>query len=282
MKTIITLLVLVLLFACKAERSESAAVADSAPVADSSGAPAHAVATPASVVQRQRQIVRTATMRIVVADTAKAVNDVTAAVQALDGYVSGSEIWREGELLRARLTLRVPGNSLNPALAAIRKASRRVDNETMSSEDVTQAYVDLEARLRNLEATELELRELLRTVRQNARKAAEILEVHQQLTVIRGEIEQTRGRIQHLGHNVAMSHIGLEVMPDAITKPVVETAWQPAVIAKDATRALLSAARTLAAAGIWIVIYVIPVCGMLALAMVAIWSVTRRFWRRNA
>lgn len=221
-------------------------------------------------------------MRIVVADTAKAVNDVTAAVQALDGYVSGSEIWREGELLRARLTLRVPGNSLNPALAAIRKASRRVDNETMSSEDVTQAYVDLEARLRNLEATELELRELLRTVRQNARKAAEILEVHQQLTVIRGEIEQTRGRIQHLGHNVAMSHIGLEVMPDAITKPVVETAWQPAVIAKDATRALLSAARTLAAAGIWIVIYVIPVCGMLALAMVAIWSVTRRFWRRNA
>lgn len=221
-------------------------------------------------------------MRIVVADTAKAVNDVTASVEALNGYVSGSEVWREGELLRARLTLRVPGKSLRPALAAIRKAARRVDNETMSSEDVTQEYVDLEARLRNLEATEIELRELLTTVRQNARKASEILEVHQQLTAIRGEIEQTRGRIQQLGHNVAMSHIGLDVMPDAITKPVVETGWQPAVVARDATRALLSAGRALASAAIWIVIYVVPVCGMIALVMAAIWTATRRFRRKSA
>jgi len=221
-------------------------------------------------------------MRIVVADTAKAVNEVTAAVEGLGGYVAGSEVWREGELLRARLTLRVPSKSLTPALAAIRNAARRVDNETLSSEDVTQEYVDLEGRLRNLEATEVELRELLTTVRQNARKAAEILEVHQQLTAIRGEIEQTKGRIQHLGHTVAMSHIGLEVAPDAVTKPVVEQAWQPVVIVKDATRALVSALRTFAAAAIWIVIYVMPVCGMIALAMAAVWSAARRFRGRQA
>ncbi len=218
-------------------------------------------------------------MRIVVADTAKAVNDVTASVEALNGYVSGSEVWREGELLRARLTLRVPSKSLTPALAAIRNAARRVENETMSSEDVTQEYVDLEARLRNLEATELELRELLKTVRQNARKAAEILEVHQQLTQIRGEIEQIKGRIQHLGHNVSMSNIALDVLPDAITKPVVESAWQPAVIVKDATRALVSAFRAATTVAIWIVVYVIPVFGMIALAVVAAWMAARRLQR---
>jgi hypothetical protein len=68
----------------------------------------------------------------------------------------------------------------------------------------------------------------------------------------------------------------------AITKPVVETAWQPAVVVKDASRALISAARTAAAAAIWIAIYVIPVCGTIALAMAALWSVARRFRHRQA
>lgn len=271
-KKIATLFVLIFFFACKAE--ERSAVAPQ--TADS------AVAAPITLAQPERKIVRNATMQIVVADTAKAVDEVTASVEKLGGYVSGSEVWREGELLRAKLTLRVPSKSLSPAVAAIRKIARRVDNETMSSEDVTQEYVDLEGRLRNLEATEVELRELLTTVRQNARKASEILEVHQQLTAIRGEIEQTKGRIQHLGHTVSMSHIGLEVAPDAVTKPVVEKAWQPVVIVKDASRALVGALRAFAAAGIWIVIYVVPVCGMMALLLAAVWTVARRFRRRQA
>ena len=270
MKTIIALSVLLSLAGCKAEHTKSA---------DSSRTEA---AAPAKLMTEERKIVRNATMRIVVADTGKAVNDVTASVNALNGYVSDSEVWREGELLRARLTLRVPSRSLNVALAEIRKVASRVDNETMSSEDVTDQYVDLEARLRNLEATEAELRELLKTVRANSRKASEILEVHQQLVAIRGEIEQTRGRIQHLGHTVAMSHIGLEVMPDAIMKPVVEEAWQPVVIVKDASRALVSALRAFASAAIWIVVYVIPVCGMIVMVMAAVWMAARRFRRTQA
>lgn len=270
MKTIIALLVFVSVLACKADGPRTLAA-----TVDSAG-PRVSLSEPP-----ERKIVRRAALRIVVADTGKAVNDVTASVEAFDGYVSDSEVWREGELLRARLTLRVPSKSLSPALAAIRKVARRVENETMSSEDVTQESVDLAARLRNLEATEVELRKLLETVRQNARKAADILEVHHQLMEIRGEIEQTKARIQHLGTNVAMSSIGLEVIPDAITKPVVEATWHPGVIVKDATRALVSAARAFAAAAIWIVIYVIPICGTFALGMAAAWTAARVFRRRS-
>jgi hypothetical protein len=269
-KPIIPFLILLSLTACKAERVKSA-----------DGSQTSAAAAPVMLVEQERKIVRNATMRIVVADTAKAVNDVTASIGALNGYVSGSEVWREGELLRARLTLRVPSKSLGAALAEIRKVARRVDNETMSSEDVTEQYVDLEARLRNLEATEIELRELLKTVRANSRKASEILEVHQQLVAIRGEIEQTRGRINHLGHTVTMSHVGLEILPDAITKPVVEEAWQPVVVVKDASRALVSAGRAFASAAIWIVIYVIPVCGTIALLMAGLWIAARRLPGRS-
>lgn len=272
----VTLLLLALLLACKKE--ESAAVADVA--ATSVGR----VAAPqqAKAAAAPRMIVRNATMHIVVADTAKTVDAVTTSVEALGGYVSGSEVWREGELLRARLTLRVPSEKLTPALTSIRTLARRVENETVASEDVTQQYVDLSSQLRNLEATENELRELLVTVRKNARKAAEILEVHQQLTTVRGEIETTKGRMQHLSQTSAMSAIALEIVPDAITKPVAEGEWQPVVVMKDASRALLGALRNITAAAIWIVIYIVPICGIIGLAVWALVAIARRLRRRIA
>lgn len=228
-------------------------------------------------------IVRNATVHIVVADTAKAVDAVTASIEGLGGYVGGSEVWREGELLRARLTLRVPSAKLTPALAAIRKLSQRVDNETIASEEVTQQYVDHASRLRNLEATEIELRELLATVRKNARRAADILEVHQQLVAIRGEIETTKGRMQQLAQSAAMSQISLEMTPNAVTKPVTaEGEWEPVVIAKDASRALLAALRAIAASAIWLIIYVVPICGMIALAAWTLVAIARRLRRRVA
>jgi Domain of unknown function (DUF4349) len=267
-KKIATVIALILLFACsKQEQLSAQAEADIA-------APKAAAAPPPA-----RMIVRNASLHIVVADTARAVDDVTASVQSLGGYLAGSEVWHEGELLRARLTLRVPSAQLSPALAAIRKLSRRVENETVTSEDVSQQYTDLGSQLRNLEATEAELRELLTTVRKNARKASEILEVHQQLVSIRGEIEVTKGRMQHLSRTAELSQIALEVMPDAITKPVAEGEWQPVVIVKNASRALLGALRGIAAALIWLVIYVVPICGIMALVAGALVAIARRLRR---
>ena len=85
---------------------------------------------------------RTATVRIVAGDTAQAVDAVTRSVQALGGHVAASEVWREGDLLRARLTLHVPRASLEPTLAAIRSAADRVERETVSNEDLGHHCVD--------------------------------------------------------------------------------------------------------------------------------------------
>lgn len=77
--------------------------------------------------------VREAKMRIVVADTAAAVQAVTEAAEARGGYLEAAELWREGEQLRARLTLRVPPARLTPTLAAIRRVADRVDSETVKA-----------------------------------------------------------------------------------------------------------------------------------------------------
>ncbi|MFL6248149.1 MAG: DUF4349 domain-containing protein [Thermoanaerobaculia bacterium] len=223
-----------------------------------------------------RMIVRTAQMRIVVGDTTKTVDAVTKAVEAMGGFVAGSNIWREGELMRATLTLRVPSDKLTSALASIRTLARRVDNETIASEDVSQEYVDLASSVRNLEATETELRELLIVARKNSRKASDVLEVHEQLTMIRGQIEQAKGRMRYLSQVAAMSAISLEIVPDAITKPVVEASWQPLVIARDAMRTLIGSLQSIGTVAIWLLVYVVPVFGMLALVIVALWKIVRR------
>lgn len=80
-------------------------------------------------------VTRNATMRIVVADTADAVKAVTGSVESLGGHVAASEVWREGDVLRARLTLHVPSGSLTPALDAIRDVAEHVERETVATDD---------------------------------------------------------------------------------------------------------------------------------------------------
>ncbi len=229
-----------------------------------------------------RMIVRTADVRIIVADTSKTVDAVTKSVEGIGGYVSGSNIWREGELLRAKLTLRVPADKLTSTLASIRAQAKRVESETIASEDVSQEFVDLQSQLRNLEATETELLELLKVARVRSKTAADVLEVHQQLTVIRGQIEQVRGRMTYLSQVTAMSAIALDIVPDAIAKPVVEPGWQPVVVMKDASRALVVFVQNAVNVAIWFVIYIAPILGMLMLFIVALWKIARRSRAREA
>lgn len=235
-----------------------------------------------AVAAMPRMIVRTADVKIVVADTSKTVDAVTKAVESAGGYVSGSNIWREGELLRAKLTLRVPADKLTATLSSIRAQAKRVQNETISSEDVSQEFVDLESQVRNLEATEAELLELLKVARVNSKKATDVLEVHNQLTVIRGQIEQARGRMRYLSQVTSMSSIALDVVPDAIAQPVVEPGWQPLVVAKDASRALVAFLQNVATAFIWFVIYIAPILGMLALLIAVLVRIGRRARTREA
>lgn len=294
------ILMLVLVTACN--RSESVAgVSSAAPPRQQGDTSAYAVAEPppardaqgvaggvsaltteAAAPAMPRMIVRTADVRIIVADTSKTVDAVTKSVEGAGGYVSGSNIWREGELLRAKLTLRVPADKLTSTLASIRAQAKRVETETIASEDVSQEFVDLDSQVRNLEATETELLELLKVARVNSKKATDVLEVHEQLTLIRGQIEQARGRMRYLSQVTSMSAVALDIVPDAIAQPIVKKGWQPFVVVKDASRALVELLQNVATVAIWFVIYVVPILGMLLLLIYAMVRAARKSRAREA
>jgi len=289
MRKWILALLLIAVVACKKEenaRFEPNTVAAPAPPPVAKAEPARDANAPNAsageaagaplITKSQPMIVRTATLTVIVADTGKSLDKIASLVEQNGGYVSGSTVWRETEQLRAKLTLRVPATTLRATLAAIRACGIRVQSETMSSDEVTQEYVDLGSQLKNLEATEVELRELMTSVREHSKKASEVLEMSQQLMSVRGQIEQARGRMRYLEQMTSYATVNVELVPDAVAKPVVEPGWQPVAVAKDAARALTNVAKEIASVAIWFLVYALPLLLLLGLAAFIAWKLLRR------
>jgi hypothetical protein len=142
----------------------------------------------------ERMIVRTGNMQLVVEDVRASIDKINELAETLEGFVVSSSSWREGERLVGFISVRVPVEDFTVALNALRGMAAEVISETTSSRDVTEEYVDLSARLRNLQATEEQLLRLM----EKAEEVEDILQVQRELSRVSGEIEQLQGRIQFL------------------------------------------------------------------------------------
>jgi hypothetical protein len=273
------LAVALLMAACQAERSAPFAAARSEAATDAQAAGSRSPATQSPA----RVIIRNANLTLVVRDAVDVLQKVTSLVESKGGYVTEVRQWKEREQVRATATLRVPAAELTRTLSALRSLAVRTEAEHMTAQDVTQEYTDLGAQLRNLQAAETELRELLRTVRERTQKASEVMEIYREITNVRGEIERIQGRIQYLSQMSALSTISVELVPDVLAAPVVEPGWQPIATVKAASRALVNAAKSAADLLIWFVIYILPLAVLffvLALAVRAVWLKVRRLGNR--
>lgn len=224
----------------------------------------------------ERMIVRTAELSLLVNDTEQSAEQIKEIVNQIGGYVVDIRLWREGEQLRGTVTVRVPSTSLDQVLSQFKGLAVKVQRESGSSRDVTEEYTDLGAQLRNLEATEGELLELLRTVREKTGKAEDILAVHRELTSIRGQIEQLKGRMLYLERTSEMSSVTIELVPDILAQPIARPGWRPSETIAGALRALLQSLRLLVDAVIWVVLYLLPLAALVLAPVAVLWFLWRR------
>jgi len=155
----------------------------------------------------ERMIVRTGEMWLVVNDVPTALDQIGKLAEGFDGYVVSSKRWQEGERLAGSITIRVAAEHFDDAMRGLREMAVDVTSEDTSSKDVTEEYVDLSAKLHNLEATEEQLLEIM----EKAEKVEDILDVQRELSRTRGEIEQTKGRMQYLERTSTTSLIGVRL-----------------------------------------------------------------------
>jgi hypothetical protein len=228
--------------------------------------------------QVERMIIWNADISLTVEDAKESMAAVQTVARSLGGYTTGSESWLSDDQLHARITIRVPAEKFEDAMAQLRDLALKVNRESASSEDVTDQYVDLESRLRHLEAKEAQLLEFLG----QAEDTEAALAVYDHLAETQAEIEQVKGRMNYLETLSAMATIVVELYPEEAEPPVVEEGWKPARTLRSAARALVNTLETLADVAIWFAIYLLPILLFLALPIILIvWFIRRRRRRKS-
>lgn len=209
--------------------------------------------SPPVVIDEERMIVRNGEMELVVEDITQTVEDITQMSLAFGGYVVSSYVRGEEEEMRGWITFRVPDDKFETALEQLRDMAVRVESENTYSQDVTEEYIDLQARLANAEATEQQYLALL----DKAEEIDDILSIYNYLSRIREEIEQLKGRIQYLEQTTSTSLISVSLEPE---EAVVGDGWSIMEVLKAAARGLVTAGKVLGTIAIWLLIF-IPIWG---------------------
>ncbi len=199
----------------------------------------------------ERMVIKDASLSMVVSnieDTGKKINTYA---ENNDGYIVSSQINNPLDQPRSYITVRVPAEKLDQAIDYYKTLADKVVSENITSEDITEKYVDLESKLKNYQATEEQLKEIMK----KAQSVDEILKVQNQLTSVRQNIELIKGQMQYLEKNVDMAKISVTLAQDEASLPVISDKWQPLSQIKLAFRSVLSFLRWISYAIIWIVVF---------------------------
>lgn len=218
------------------------------------------------------KVVYTGSLELVVDDLPGALARARSAVLAVGGYIGASSEHNDDQFSVATITYRIPAERWDETVDTLRGiATRVVGGETQATE-VGSQIVDLEARLRNLRASEAVLVEIA----SGTGKVSDLLEVQARITEVRGEIERIDAQRAQLEDQVAygtlVTTFGTEIAQ------VQQTAkdWDPAKDVDGATAALIEAGQAIVSGAIWFGIVWLPVILVLvALALLVRWAYRR-------
>ncbi len=211
----------------------------------------------------ERLVIYNANLTLTVDDPQTSAQRIAQLAEQMGGYVVSMETYTVGpagaQEEQATITVRVPATRYRETLNRITALAVRVDHRTESSQDVTEEYVDLDARLRNLKAAESQLQEIMN----QATRTEDVLQVYRELVRIREEIEVLEGRKRYLEQSAAMARITVTLQQRKAATPVSSGGWEPQGVLKDALQALLTTLQWLATAAIWLVLYILPLALLL-------------------
>mgnify|MGYP005990160607 FL=1 len=156
-------------------------------------------------VSIERKLIKTGNVTFETKDldgTRKIILDL---VSQNNGYVANDNQYKSDDRISTTISVRVPVKSFDLILAGIAKGVEKFDNKNVRISDVTEQFLDVEARLKTKKALEVKYLEVLK----KARTVREILDVERELAKVRGEIEAKEGRLKYLQNQVSFSTLNI-------------------------------------------------------------------------
>jgi hypothetical protein len=269
----------------QAGRSAAVPVAG-APVAGapvSGAAPAVNQSNPLPNIPSGQMLIRSGQIELEAGNPAALVEQVrqiaTAATSGSDaGYVADERLQSSDTGSTATITVNVPAPTFATVMQQLRQLGTRVLNETSSSQDVTEQYVDVDAQLQALRATQAQLLQLLN----KTQNVSDTLSVQRELANVDTQINQLEGRENYLKAHSAFSTIVVTIQPPVTAKPATAPLWNPLHALLSAVGALGTVGQGVVDALIWALVFGVPLALVALLGLAAQRAIARTLRARRS
>jgi hypothetical protein len=171
---------------------------------------------PTPVTVTERKIIRNADLSLEANSPDESAAKITTIAESKGGFVIESQKQSSDTKTTktdvVTMTVRVPAAKFNESLDEIRKTGNRIIVETVKGEDVTEQFIDMEARLKAKRALEEQFLEIMK----RGNTVQDALNVQRELATVRGEIEQIEGKKRFLENQAAFSTLKIRLQSPAV------------------------------------------------------------------
>ncbi|KTD08935.1 coiled-coil protein [Legionella gratiana] len=224
-------------------------------------------------------IIRNANISLQVNNISAAMQRITQLAESSGGYVVNSNLTQDSNSVwntTATIKIRVPAQGLNDALTALKSLATQVIQESISGEDITQQYVDLQSQLTNLQTA----KEQLAKIMAGATKTADVLSVFKQLTEVQGQIDVIQGQIKYYKESVAYSSINIDLSMNPMIETAQQKQWKITEVFINSYHGLIDQLRQLTYGIIEFFVYFLPLILLwICICLVVFW-IGKKIWQR--
>jgi hypothetical protein len=201
-----------------------------------------------------RKVITNSSISLLVKDVRATIDQIEQQVAIVKGYVVNTSITRPEEGANGYVVIRVPNTEMKSFLAYLRGLSVKVVSENISGKDITDQYMDIQARLDILNRN----KNTYLAFMDKATTIDEILRVQQQIFNLQDQIDSLQGQIKYMDAASSTSLISVNLSTDELALPYApDNAWRPQLVFKQAVRSLVGTLRIAGNAAIWIAVYAV-------------------------
>ncbi len=177
----------------------------------SSGVSSDNKSTPLAAETQEMKIIKTANLRFQTQNILESYQHIHQSLKKYNAIIQHDNSGKNYNETYRNLTIRIPNIYFDSCIKDLEQGVDYFDRKEISAQDVTEEYIDIEARLKAKQQLEQRYLDLLK----KATKVSEILEIEQQLAIIREEIEAKQGQLKYLNNRVSMSTINIEMYTES-------------------------------------------------------------------
>jgi hypothetical protein len=209
---------------------------------------------------------------VLVKNVTATITELDKEVQSVGGYFLNTNISRPNQGEDANITMRVPVEKVSEIKNFLRQNSVKVVSENITSDDITDQYVDIQSRIETLN----QMKQRVQAILDEAKTVDEMIRIQNQLFELQNQIDSYTGQLKYIESTAKTSLISVNLSTDELALPYAPNkSWRPSLIFKEAVRSLMETLQGAGATIIWIGVYSVI---LIPLAIVAylVWKIIRR------